>query len=88
MATENRLEALVALCSQIPGLKFSIRGSGKAQFLFGQTAAKAIELSEYSPGYFIEVWESADESSEDAPVLSQRVDSLPEIELLLRTWMT
>jgi len=84
---EDDLNSLITLCERIPQLKLSVRGTGKARFVYARTEHRAVELSVASPGFFCEGWNQADEESEEPAAISQQLQSIQEVEIWLRQWL-
>jgi len=70
-----------------PELKTELRGAGKSAFLYIRSAVRAVEVSTGDEGYLLEYWNCADEQLDDAPVRSEDVDSVSEVERKLTEWL-
>jgi hypothetical protein len=81
------LEAIQQGLQSIPELSVSLRGSGKARFLYVRSISRAVEVYLEAEGIMIEFWDKADEECEDAPINRKLVGSESEALVEVKEWL-
>ena len=85
---QSDFNELSSLSLKFPHLEFLCRGTGNAKYLYVCSKISAVEISIDLSGYFFEAWSVADEDSDEAPLISEQVDSVQDLERMLQAWFS
>jgi hypothetical protein len=81
------LEAFNNRLLTLDGVSSSIRGTGKACFVFAKSATRAVEVSLDGSTLWIEFWGNADEESDDAPVKEIHFEEAESAFASVKAWL-
>ena len=79
------LQVIKEKLESIPGLSVSERGTGKAKFLYVQSARRAVEVAETTNGIWIECWDDTDK--DETRVSEETVKTNEEALTKVKLWL-
>jgi hypothetical protein len=83
----NDLSFLQSELARMADVRVELRGSGKAEFLYLRSPGHAMEVCLDDDGtYALEYWDTADETSDEALVRSENVQSQAEVIANVTKW--